>query len=154
MNEQSMPPPTIGSTATSRDAAALDVLDRPECLALLATATVGRIAYSVHGGARIEVVNFVVDGDEVVIRMAVGAKSIAIGRGSHLALEADRLDEATGTGWNVTIAGPVSWVDDVDEVARLEGMLRCWAPGHRPHFARLKPALVFGRRVRAAHLPG
>jgi uncharacterized protein len=125
----------------------IDVLGRDECLTLLAGESIGRVAYAVHGGARIEVVNFVWDGDGPVLRMAVGSKSIAVGRGSHLALEADRLDHATSTGWSVTVVGPVSWIEDAAEQARLAGILRCWAPGERPHFAKIRPAHVFGRRV-------
>ena len=132
--------------------APIETLDRAECLALLATAQIGRVASAVYGGARIEVVNFLWDGASAVIRMGVGAKSAAIGSGSHLALEVDRLDEATASGWDVTIAGPTTWVTDPAEIARLDGALHCWAPGERPHFARIHPAHVFGRRVRA-HTP-
>ena len=132
---------------TTQPATRMEVLDRDECLALLATMSIGRVAYAVHGGARIEVVNYVRDGDGAVLRMAVGSKSIAIGRGTHLALEIDRLDEATGTGWSVTIAGPATWVEDEAETARLASVLRCWAPGDRPYFAKIHPAHVFGRRV-------
>ena len=125
----------------------LEVLEREECLSLLGTRTVGRLAYCAHLGARIEVVNFVVDRGEVVVRMQVGSKSVAIARGSSLALEADCLDEESATGWDVTVVGPATWVDDPAELARLDGLLRCWAPGHRPHFARIRPAHVFGRRL-------
>jgi nitroimidazol reductase NimA-like FMN-containing flavoprotein (pyridoxamine 5'-phosphate oxidase superfamily) len=128
----------------------IEALGREECLELLATEDVGRLAYCVHGGARIEVVNFVVDGGGVVIRMDVGSKTIAVGRGSGLAIEADRLDKESGTGWDVTVAGPVDWITDDAEIERLAGVLRCWAPGARQHFARIRPAHVFGRRIRAA----
>jgi uncharacterized protein len=126
----------------------LDVLDREECLRLMATQNVGRLAYCVHGGARIEVVNFVVDGGGVVIRMDVGSKTIAVGRGSGLAVEADDLDKESGTGWDVTVAGPVDWVEEPAEVERLAELLQCWAPGAREHFARIRAAHVFGRRIR------
>jgi nitroimidazol reductase NimA-like FMN-containing flavoprotein (pyridoxamine 5'-phosphate oxidase superfamily) len=128
----------------------IEVLDREECLALLASENVGRLAYAVHGGARIEVVNFVVDGGGVVIRMDVGSKTIAVGRGSGLAIEADQLDKASGTGWDVTVAGPVDWITDPADIDRLTTVLHCWAPGTRDNFARIRPAHVFGRRIRAA----
>lgn len=125
----------------------LEVLDRAECLALLGGARHCRVAYCLVGRPRIEVVNFIIDRGEVVIRMAVGAKSAAIGAGGSLAVEVDRLDDEAGTGWDVTVAGPVTWVSDAAEIRRLEGLLACSAAGERPHFARITPAHVFGRRI-------
>jgi nitroimidazol reductase NimA-like FMN-containing flavoprotein (pyridoxamine 5'-phosphate oxidase superfamily) len=130
----------------------LDVLSRTECLTLLGTVRTGRIAYCGSQGApRIEVVNFILDGGDVVIRMAIGNKSAAVGRGASFALEADRLNEADGTGWDVTAIGPVSWVTDPAEMERLGRLLHSSAPGDRPHFARIATQHVFGRRVLAWH---
>lgn len=128
----------------------LDVLDRAECLALLGSASVGRVAYSVCGAPRIDVVNFLLDGDGAVIRMGIGARSAAVGRGGPFALEADQLDELNGTVWSVTAIGPVRWLSDPAELSRLDPLLHSAAPGDRSHFARITFGHVFGRRLRAA----
>jgi hypothetical protein len=127
----------------------IDVLDRAECLALLGSVALGRVAYSIHGSPRIEVVNFLLDGDGAVIRMGIGARSAAVGRGGPFALEADHFDEEDGTGWNVTAIGPVTWVNDLAELRRLEPLLTSAAPGERSHFARITFGQVFGRRLHA-----
>jgi nitroimidazol reductase NimA-like FMN-containing flavoprotein (pyridoxamine 5'-phosphate oxidase superfamily) len=125
----------------------LEVLARDECLSLLAGRRHGRLAYCYLGRPHIEVLNFVVDGGDVVIRMGVGAKSAAIGGGGFLALEVDSLDDAGGTGWDVTVSGPVAWVTEPAELDRLGELLHCSAPGDRPHIARIVCTQVFGRRI-------
>lgn len=127
----------------------LVVLDRAQCLELLGTTTTGRLAYSVHGTPRIEVVNFLLDegGTGAVIRMAASSRSAAVGRGESFALEIDRIDESSGTGWSVTAIGRAVWVSDRAEVRRLDPLLRCDAPGDRPFFARISFGHVFGRRL-------
>jgi hypothetical protein len=125
----------------------LAVLARDECLELLAGWRHGRLAYCYLGRPHVEVVNFLVDGGDVVIRMGVGAKSAAIGRGGFFALEVDSIDDAAGTGWDVTVSGPVAWVTEPAELDRLGRLLSCSAPGERPHIARIACAQVFGRRI-------
>ncbi|MBA3742559.1 pyridoxamine 5'-phosphate oxidase family protein [Sporichthya sp.] len=132
----------------------LDVLDRAECLALLGSVRLGRVAYNAHGAPRVEVVNFLLDGDGAVIRMGIGSRSAAVGRGGHFALEADRLDETGDIGWNVTAIGPVRWVSDPAEFRRLDRLLISSAPGDRSHLARISFAQVFGRRLRAVAYDG
>jgi nitroimidazol reductase NimA-like FMN-containing flavoprotein (pyridoxamine 5'-phosphate oxidase superfamily) len=128
----------------------VESLERAECLALLSTSRHCRVAYCFLGHPHIEVVNFIVDRGDLVIRMAVGARSAAIGAGGSLAVEVDRLDDETGTGWGVTVTGPVAWVSDAEEIRRLGELLWCSAEGERPHFARITAAHVFGRRISLA----
>lgn len=127
----------------------LVVLDRAECLALLRTAGLGRIAYSTHGSPRIEVVNFLLDdaGTSAVIRMASSSRSAAVGRGESFALEVDRIDEADGTGWDVTATGRASRITDPEEIRRLDPLLQSAAPGERRFFARITFGQIFGRRL-------
>lgn len=125
----------------------IDTLDPAECLVLLGTVPVGRVAYWVSGTPRIEVINYVVDRGSVYIRMNVGDKSAAVARGNHFALEADRIDEVNGTGWDVTVVGPVTWLIDSEEIERAERLLHAWAPGERPKLAKIGLERILGRRI-------
>lgn len=127
----------------------LETLDHAECMMLLATVPVGRVAFCVEGEPRIEVINFVVDDGSVLMRMASSSKTAAVGRGARFALEADRIDEVNGTGWDVTVVGTVAWLTEPGEIERTNRLVHPWAPGERPYLARLTPQRVFGRRLRA-----
>ena len=54
------------------------VLDRAECMQLLATQSVGRVAYATDAGARILPVNYVLGADCVIFRTVPDAKSSAM----------------------------------------------------------------------------
>lgn len=75
----------------------LETLDPEECMMLLATVPVGRVAFCVNVEPRIEVINFVVDDGSVLVRMA-SSKTAAVGRGASFALEANRLDRPWAPG--------------------------------------------------------
>jgi nitroimidazol reductase NimA-like FMN-containing flavoprotein (pyridoxamine 5'-phosphate oxidase superfamily) len=127
----------------------LEVLDRSECMALLRGAQIGRLAFVLHGRPHIEVVNFVVHGDAILVRCGVGAKTVAVGRGDRLALEADDIDEQTHTGWNVTVSGRARLVP-VQDTAALLPLVTPWAAGERTRMLRLLPDAVSGRRLAVA----
>lgn len=120
---------------------------------LLATVPVGRVAYCVQGRPHIEVINYVVDDGTVLIRMAASDKSVAVERGGHFALEADRLDTVNGTGWNVTVIGPVAWITEPSAIQRALRLVHAWAPGEKLCFARISAEHVFGRRLREIAAP-
>jgi hypothetical protein len=125
-------------------------LEREQCLALLGTASVGRVGYTVHGSPQHERVSFLLDsgGTGAVVRMAADTRSAAVGRTESFALEVDRFDEATGKGWSVVASGRAGWVRDPDELRRLELKLRCAAPRDRPFFARITFSHISGRFLR------
>lgn len=126
------------------------LLDREECLALLGTASAGRVRYVVHGSPQHEEVSFLLapDGTSAAVRMAADTRSAAVGRTESFALEVDRFDVATGQGWSVFASGRAGWVRDPEEVRRLELQLPCVTPLDRPFFARITFSRVSGRFLR------
>jgi nitroimidazol reductase NimA-like FMN-containing flavoprotein (pyridoxamine 5'-phosphate oxidase superfamily) len=124
----------------------LEVLDRDECLRLLAGAQVGRLAFVLHGRPHIEVVNFAVHEDAILMRCAVGAKTVAVGRGDRLALEADEIDLESHTGWNVTVSGRARLVP-LARTGDFLPLVTPWAAGERSRVIRLLPDAVSGRRL-------
>ncbi len=133
------------------DGSALKQLARDECLQLMASASVGRIIYTRRALPAVELVNFVIDDGDIIIRTDYGGKLAAAMRGAVVAFEADSLDLDRRVGWSVTAIGQSQEVTDPDEISRLEHIgLRSWAPGDREHFIRIRPGIFSGRRL-AAH---
>jgi nitroimidazol reductase NimA-like FMN-containing flavoprotein (pyridoxamine 5'-phosphate oxidase superfamily) len=123
-------------------------LDEERCRALLATASVGRVAAVVNGVPHVVPVNFVlVDGD-VVFRSGSGTKLHAALQEQPVSFEVDRIDEATQTGWSVLVSGTASVVSEPDVLGRAElGSLEMWAPGTRDEVVRVRSDLVSGREI-------
>jgi hypothetical protein len=130
------------------DSNGLEVLGRAECLALLAASPIGRIVFTDRAMPAVEPVNFVLDGEDIVIRTNPGAKLAAATRNAVVALEIDDIDVVEHTGWSVTVVGRAEAVLDPAELDRLGKLpLRPWVPGEHPHFIRLPVEVVSGRRL-------
>jgi len=133
------------------DGSALQQLSRDECLMLMASASVGRIIYTRRALPAVELVNFVLDHGDIVIRTGPSGKLATAARGDVVAFEADELDLAGQSGWSVTAIGPSSEVTDLAEIGRLRDIgLGSWAPGEREHFIRISPQLMNGRYLHTA----
>lgn len=133
------------------DSAGLEILDREECLALLTTVPVGRIVFTHRALPAVEPVNFVLDGEAIIIRTAAGSKLSSAAHDAVVAFEIDEIDAEEHSGWSVTAVGHASVVRDEEERRRLEALpLRPWAPGQRNHFLKIPADVVTGRRLLAA----
>jgi uncharacterized protein len=123
-----------------------------ECLRLLASTTVGRVALTSKALPVILPVNYAVDGDTVVIRTRPGSLlASSRERGVVVAFEVDELDRVTCSGWSVLVTGTLREITDVGELARAEQLpLVPWIGGDRRHFVRITPGLLSGRRIPSA----
>jgi len=104
------------------DGAGLRVLGRTECLALLATTHVGRIAVSAQALPLIAPVRFVIDGDHIVISIRSGTTLDAATRDTVVAFEADGPDGLDGGStvlWSVHVNGIARHVTKAVELRRL-----------------------------------
>jgi nitroimidazol reductase NimA-like FMN-containing flavoprotein (pyridoxamine 5'-phosphate oxidase superfamily) len=128
----------------------LEVLGRQQCLALLETVQVGRLVFTEDALPAVQPVNFRLSGDDVVIRVAGGAKLTAAARNFVVAFQADELDPDLRTGWSVTVVGHAQRITDVDELVQVAGtFVQPWVDGRRDHFVRIRTEKVTGRRLRA-----
>lgn len=138
---------TIRRSADDRSqvSSATDLLSEAECLDLLASRTVGRLAYIARAGTPDVVpVNYrYVDG-RVVIRSAPGPKLQAAERQERVAFEVDALDEETRSGWSVVVHGRATVLRPEQEPG--EGAVP-WAPGPRRHVLQVVPERITGRRL-------
>jgi uncharacterized protein len=133
----------------SRDNAAPVELSQQECLELLRSGVVGRVAVVTPDGPRIQPVNYAVHGNSVVFRTAAYSELARYGRNAELAFEIDHLDYETHLGWSVVAVGTARVVDDADEVADIRESWdpRPWASGTRNLYLRITWRTLTGRRL-------
>lgn len=133
---------------TELDSGGLEVLAADECLKLLATTPVGRIAFTNDALPAIQPVNFILDEGDVIILTSAGSKLAAAARQTVVAFEADDFDPTGHTGWSVVIVGQARVVTGDEELARMRSLpLRPWAPGRRDRYIAITPRLTTGRRI-------
>jgi hypothetical protein len=126
----------------------LDVLDEAECRRLLATARMGRVAFTEGAMPTIQPASFTVSGNDVLIPTGLGSKMAAGSRGAVLAFEVDDYDLTDRTGWNVTVIGPSRLISDPSHVTALNALgVMPWAPATTHCYISLHMALVRGRRI-------
>lgn len=136
-------------TAGTTDRSGMEVLDVEECMELLATVPIGRVAMIDGGEIAVLPVNHVVADGRVCFRTAPGAKLDA-GIMQHIVtFEADDYDEDAETGWSVVIKGRADLVTDPEELEQLRGSgIRPWAnPDFRTNWVTLHANDITGRRI-------
>src|ERR1700722_7629194 len=82
----------------------LDVLDPTECIRLICTETIGRLGVVVAGRPQIYPVNFVLAGEDIMIRTDEGTK-LSASVGAPVVFEVDHLDQDARAGWSVVVHG-------------------------------------------------
>lgn len=131
-----------------RDSAGLEVLDKTECLRLLAEAPIGRVVFTDQALPAVQPVVFAVHDGTIIFRTCDGKRVAEATDGAVVAFEADEFDAATRTGWSVTVVGPAATVTDADSVAALVALpLVPWAPADRHWFIRVEVTHITGRRL-------
>lgn len=132
----------------------LDVLNRRQCLDLLQGVRVGRLVFTEDDLPAVQPVNFRLWRDDVVIRVAGGAKLAAACENQIVAFEADELDPDLRTGWSVTVVGHAQPITGVDELVEVAGtFVQPWVAGRRDHFIQIRAEKVTGRRFHEPGLP-
>lgn len=128
----------------------MSALDVQQCWGLLARDTVGRIGY-VRGDRPVIVpVNYVISGNDVLLRTDPGSALALAVDGHVVALEVDRIDRATHVGWSVLVQGTATVTDLTGLPPRpsLAG-LEPWAEGRRGLLVTIEVDAISGRRLLA-----
>jgi uncharacterized protein len=126
-----------------------DLAER-ECLELLASRVLGRVALIVDGEARVFPVNYLLDGGEIVFRTDEGTKLDAARAGAMATFEVDHSDPMYHTGWSVMATGRLAAVTDPDGLRRVRGLpVRAWGRTGQ-HWVRLPITSLSGRRINVA----
>lgn len=134
-------------------APALSILSQTECWNLLASVALGRLVTSVDGQPEIFPVHFVVQNHTVLFRTAEGTKLVSTAINHQVLFEAD--GSTADEGWSVIVKGTARSLhtDEELEEAR-QPWLFPWTATPDPHFVRIRPLSVTGRRFASAPGPG
>ena len=130
---------------------AATTLTRAECLDLLASQHVGRLA--VISGWKtpiIRPVNYLYDqpSQSIVFRTAAGSKLHALRKATRAAFEIDGTDVRAGSAWSVIVEGVTAEITRPSELARLNGLdFQPWIPGPKPYWIGIGVWTVSGRQV-------
>jgi hypothetical protein len=122
----------------------LEVLDRDECLKLLATAEVGRVVFTIRGLPAVQPVKFVLDEDVLWFPAQADTDLFGSAQDGVVAFEADAFDPDLRTGWWVTVLGQAGEGDRPQGLAELSWQL---PPAGDVRCVRVPIEVVSGRRV-------
>jgi len=129
----------------------LEVLSEQQCIDLLASRDLGRLAFAIGDQPEIFPINYGTDGPIVIFKTADGQKAQqAVLR--KVAFEVDSWDPDTRVGWSVVLKGVAQEVTtgiDPFAAALRERPVIPVAPGVRERWIAVYPGEITGRRFRA-----
>lgn len=125
-------------------------LPHDECLQLLTTHAVGRVAWNGPQSPTVLPVNFVVDGDEIWFRTNAHSSLSQEVDDLPVAFQVDDVDEFTRSGWSVLVRGTAHVVYDTARVPRTWPGLETWPAGAHALHVVIEPEQVTGRRLVAS----
>ena len=139
------------AVSSAVDRHGLEVLPLAQCLTLLRSRPLGRLAYVDAGSPVIVPVNHLVDGHHVVLRTLAGGKLDTAIMRSPVAFQIDDHDPSRGTGWSVLVKGHAEVVDDDAGIARYAEQLDSWVVADDAEevvWVRIVADEISGRRLR------
>ena len=124
-------------------------LSRPDCLALLAAGSLGRVAVTSPDGPHIVPVNYSLFDDTVVVRTSSYSVLGTYARDAVVALEIDGFDPASRSGWSVVVRGRAVIESDPRTIRAIRQAApdAPWAGGTRNLYLRLRTDQLSGRAV-------
>lgn len=125
----------------------LQPMRRNECLVLIESGTIGRIAYAGADEVVVIPVNYACRDGLIVFRTAADS-AVAQYDLAPIAFELDHFDEGMQDGWSVLVNGTVRPATD-EETAAVQQLVTPWAGGTREAHMIIEPNRITGRRVRS-----
>lgn len=123
-------------------------LDRAECIELLAGPPVGRLVFTHRALPDVLPVNYLLDGDHLLIRLNSGSVAATATRDAVVAFEVDEIDIPARAGWSVTVVGRAHEITEATELRRAQSLqLTPWVADVRDHFVSIAVEKVTGRRL-------
>ena len=127
----------------------LESISREECLAILASRSVGRVAFVTDKHPVVFPVNYQIDGDVIVFRTSAGTALVESSL-THVAFEIDDIDIEARGGWSVLVQGVAQEITEALDT-RSERLLALpvepWPSGPRHRWMRILPRSITGRRL-------
>jgi uncharacterized protein len=122
-------------------------LTQSECIHLLETHSLGRLAWQAADSQQIRPINYAFRSGAVYFRTSPEGILSELVRPTDVALEVDDLDQHKRTGWSIIVYGRARAVAAPTEVLEQSGIhnLVPWAPGVRNLFIQITPSRITGR---------
>ncbi|MCX4426036.1 pyridoxamine 5'-phosphate oxidase family protein [Streptomyces mirabilis] len=117
-----------------------------EALWLLEGSALGRLVYAQRDLTVLRPSRHTWEYGRLVVRTPAPAAAVPATATYHV----DEVRAATGTGWSVTVAGPVDVITEPDEAAHYQRTLDGWSHGPHDTLLRLHPKTVTGFRLARA----
>ncbi len=124
-------------------------LSTTQCQQLLATQSVGRVAWQAADGPQVLPVTYVWHEGRVVFRTSPYGVLSELVRPTEVALEIDELDVVRHEGWSVVVQGRAEGVAEPEALSAMwaiDGVVP-WAAGSRNLFIQVTPRKVSGRSL-------
>jgi len=129
----------------------LEILERADCLLLLTTVPVGRVAVTVDALPVILPVNFAVStSGQIVFATGDGQKVRGALDNAVIAFEADAFDAVTRTGWSVLVQDRAQVLSGTDAEPYRHLDFERWAGSDASFCVVIGTALISGRRITGA----
>ncbi|MFI5696392.1 helix-turn-helix domain-containing protein [Kribbella sp. NPDC051586] len=125
----------------------LEPMRSDECITLIRSVTVGRIAYAGVDELVVIPVNYCYR-DELILFRTAADSAVAQYDLAPIAFEVDRLDEGMQDGWSVLVNGLVRPATE-PEIRTATGHVDPWAGGTRDTYMTIEPHRITGRRIRS-----
>jgi nitroimidazol reductase NimA-like FMN-containing flavoprotein (pyridoxamine 5'-phosphate oxidase superfamily) len=124
-------------------------LEHDECLRLLKSGIIGRVAVTTPEGPHIVPVNYSMVNDLLVFRTTPYSVLGTYGRGAQMAFEIDNIDFEYHTGWSVVARGRGEVITDSRQLDEITSSWppRPWASGSRNQYIGLRWTELTGRRL-------
>ncbi len=123
----------------------ISIMSETDCWNAMSQVSLGRIVTSVSGQPEIFPVNFAVQNRTILFRTADGTKLISTAINKNVLFEVD--DHTVAEGWSVIVKGAARSVRTDEDIAEAQrAQLLPWTTTDKPHFVRIKPLSVTGRR--------
>lgn len=128
----------------------MGVIDDDECIRLMESTPIGRVAFLVDDEILALPVNYRWYEGGVVFRTLDGLKLAAAANNQNVCFEVDQWDAGSRTGWSVVVQGVARKVENWAEEAQLDQLgLIPWAKEEwRPIWVRIDPTSMSGRVLR------
>jgi hypothetical protein len=118
-------------------------LSGAEVLWLLEGSALGRLVYARREATVIRPARHVWEYGRLIVRTPAPATAVPATATYHV----DEVHAVPGTGWTVTVSGPVEVISDRDETAHYQRTLGGWTHGPHDTILRLHPKSVTGFRL-------
>ena len=125
----------------------LEPMRQEECLVLIRSGSIGRIAYTGIDEVVVIPVNYCYRNELIIFRTAADS-AVAQFDLEPIAFELDLFDEGMRDGWSVLVNGMVRPATDAETDAA-RGHVAPWAGGARETYMAIDPRRITGRRIRS-----